>query len=81
MGKNKTLEMVMSGKQDANISFNALCRALRELGFDERIKGSHHIFTREGLDYQPNLQPDGAKAKAYQVKQIRDNLKKANLGE
>jgi len=38
------------------------------LGFSERIKGSHHIFTLEGKAAALNLQPDGAKAKAYQVK-------------
>ena len=41
------------------------------LGFEERIKGSHHIFTLEGRQAALNLQPDGSKAKAYQVKQVR----------
>lgn len=41
------------------------------LGFEERIKGSHHIFTLERRQAALNLQPDGSKAKAYQVKQVR----------
>ena len=42
------------------------------LGFKERIKGAHHIFTKDGVAEIINIQPlkDG-KAKAYQVKQIR----------
>jgi len=37
----KTLEKVLRGTFDANIGL------LRHLGLDERIKGSHHVFTRE----------------------------------
>jgi len=39
--------------------------------FDERIKGDHHIFTRDGIDEILNLQPLHGKAKSYQVRQIR----------
>ena len=42
------------------------------LGFEERIRGSHHIFTRDGVEEILNLQPKGAKAKSYQVKQVRN---------
>jgi hypothetical protein len=44
---------------------------LTRLGFDERIKGDHHIFTMAGIDEIINLQPKGSKAKPYQVKQVR----------
>ncbi|HYP28313.1 MAG TPA: type II toxin-antitoxin system HicA family toxin [Blastocatellia bacterium] len=44
---------------------------LRYLGFDERIRGSHHIFTKLDVEEIINLQPKVAKAKAYQVKQVR----------
>ena len=37
-----------------------------------RIRGSHHIFTRERVEEILNLQPKGAKAKSYQVKQVRN---------
>jgi len=53
---------------------------LRHLGFDERIRGSHHIFTKEGLEDILNLQPKEAKAKPYQVKQVRNVILKYKLG-
>jgi hypothetical protein len=67
----KTLLHVLRGTSDANISFDDLCQLLRHLGFDERIRGSHHIFTKEGVGEILNLQPKDGKAKPYQVKQVR----------
>jgi hypothetical protein len=58
----------------AGIRFNDLRALLRRLGFAERIKGSHHIFTRERVDEILNLQPKGSMAKPYQVKQVRKVL-------
>ena len=40
----------------------------------------NHIFTRENVEEILNLQPKGAKAKAYQVKQVRRVLVKYRLG-
>lgn len=68
----KTLERVLRGTSDANIGFEDLCSMLRHLGFAERIRGSHHIFAREGVPEILNIQPRGGKGKAYQVKQIRE---------
>ena len=48
--------------------------------WDERIRGSHHIFTKEGIEEILNLQPKQGKAKAYQVKQVREMLLKYQLG-
>jgi len=45
-----------------------------------RIKGSHRIFSQKDIDEIINLQPDGSKAKAYQIKQIRDIIIKYQLG-
>ena len=67
----KTLLQVLRGSSDSNVSFDELCSLLRHLGFDERIRGSHHIFTKLDAEEIINLQPKGAKAKAYQVKQVR----------
>jgi len=53
---------------------------LRRLGFDERIRGSHHIFTKDGIEEILNLQPKGANAKPYQVKQMRNVILKYKLG-
>ena len=59
---------------------DSLCQLLRSLGFDERIRGSHHIFTQDGIEEILNLQPKKGKAKAYQVKQVRDAILKYQLG-
>lgn len=72
--------LILSGRSDANIDFNALCRLLNEFGFDERIKGSHHIFTRKDVEEIINIQPVNSKAKAYQVKQVRNLILKYKLG-
>ena len=67
----KTLERVLRGNADANIRFGDLCALLSHLGFAERVRGDHHIFTRDGVAEILNLQPRGGKAKAYQVRQVR----------
>jgi hypothetical protein len=67
----KTLEKVLSGASDTNIGFADLRNLLAALGFEERIKGGHHIFTLEGERAAINIQSDGSKEKPYQVKQVR----------
>jgi predicted RNA binding protein YcfA (HicA-like mRNA interferase family) len=79
---NKLLTKLMLGASDANFSFSDLCQILQILGFEVRIKGSHHIFTKEGVAEILNLQPqkaDKSKAKAYQVKQVRAVILKYKL--
>ena len=68
----KTLLKILSGFSDKDISFSELCNMLKYLGFEERIKGSHHIFFKEGIEEILNIQPKKSKAKPYQVKQIRN---------
>lgn len=81
MGKyEKLLIRILRGTSDANISFEALCQLMRNFGFDERIRGSHHIFTKEGVEEILNFQPIKSKAKAYQVKQARYVILKYKLG-
>jgi hypothetical protein len=80
MGKHeKLLLQVLRGTSDANIPFEGLRALLHWLGFEERIRGSHYIFTREGVAEILNLQPKGAQAKAYQVKQVRQVILKYKL--
>lgn len=72
------------GMRAAGHSRADLRNLLLALDFEERIKGSHHIFTLEGRQAALNIQPDGSKAKAYQVKQVRQIIiehKLANDGE
>lgn len=79
MGK-EILDKVLSGLSDKNIRFEDLRKLLISLGFDERIKGDHHIFTKSNIIEIVNIQPlkDG-KAKAYQVKQVRNLILKYKL--
>lgn len=76
----KILEKVLSGLSDKNIKFEDLRKLLLNIGFKERVKGSHFIFYKERIKEIINLQPlsDG-KAKAYQVKQVRELLLKYKL--
>lgn len=76
---DKIRERVLLGYTDANIDFDDLRRLLNSLGFAERIKGSHHIFTRAGVEEIINVQPKSNKAKAYQVKQIRNIILKYKI--
>jgi hypothetical protein len=76
---DELLSRVLRGASDANIPFNQLCNLLRRLGFEERIRGDHHIFTKNGVEEIINLQPKGNKAKPYQVKQVRGVILKYRL--
>ena len=67
--RDKLLDGILGGASDANIAFDELCQLLRRMGFDERIRGSHHIFRKHGVEEKINLQRDGNKAKTYQVRQ------------
>ncbi len=78
--RDKLLLKVLRGTSDANISFEALCQLLCNLVFEERIRGSHHIFSKEGVAEILNLQPKQGKAKAYQVKQVREIILNYQLG-
>jgi predicted RNA binding protein YcfA (HicA-like mRNA interferase family) len=69
---HKLLEQILRGNADANIPFSGMVQLLRRLGFAERIKGDHHIFSRDGVAEILNLQPRGNKCKPYQVKQVRN---------
>jgi hypothetical protein len=69
---SKTLDRVLRGNADANIRFDDLCHLLIHLGFAERIRGDHHIFTRDGVAEILNLQPRNSQAKPYQIKQVRE---------
>ncbi len=50
------------------------------LGFEKRIRGSHHIFRKQGVEEKMNLQRDDNKAKAYQVRQVRAIILRYRLG-
>ncbi len=80
MGRtDKILFQVLSGSADYNIRFDDLCGLLKLLGFDVRVKGSHHIFTRANVSEILNLQAKQGKAKPYQVKQVRETITRHGL--
>lgn len=66
---------------DANLDFGELCALLDALGFSERVRGDHHIFTRGDIEEILILQPRDGKAKAYQVRQVRGVILRYKLGE
>ncbi len=76
----KLLFQILRGTSDANIPFDELRQLLLRIGFEERLRGSHHIFRKEGIEEKINLQRDAGKAKAYQVRQVRMILLKYKLG-
>lgn len=78
--RDKLLNRILTGTSDANIDFDDLCQMLHRLGFDERIRGSHYIFRKQGIEEMINLQRDGSKAKVYQVRQVRNVILKYKLG-
>ena len=77
---DKLLMRILKGGSDANIPFAGLCELLRHLGFTERIRGSHHIFFKDGVEEILNLQPRDNLAKPYQVKQVRRVILQYGLG-
>jgi hypothetical protein len=77
----KLLFKVLRGTSDANISFNDLCGLVKRFGFEERTRGSHHVFRKAGVEEKINLQRDDDKAKPYQVRQVRALILKYKLGD
>jgi predicted RNA binding protein YcfA (HicA-like mRNA interferase family) len=78
--KSKLINKILSGKADQSITFNELVKVLELLNFESRIKGSHYIFYKDEVEEIINIQAKkDNKAKAYQVKQVRDLIHKYNL--
>jgi predicted RNA binding protein YcfA (HicA-like mRNA interferase family) len=78
--RSKIFTKILSGLADKNIDFIDLTRLLHDLGFDCRIKGSHHIFFKNDIEEIINIQPkQDNKAKPYQVKQIRNLILRYNI--
>lgn len=82
MGKyDKLIDKILRGSSDANIPFDDLRGLLIRLGFDERIRGSHHVYRKEGIEEKLNLQQDDSKAKPCQVRQVRFIIIKYHLAD
>lgn len=72
---------LIGGQADNNIDFDELCRYLELIRFALRPSrsSSHHIYTRDNVQEIVNPQPDGSKARAYQVKQVRELTQRYQL--
>jgi len=79
--RKQVLQQVLQGTADSNIRFDDLRSLLAALGFSERVRGSHHIFTRPDVVEILNVQPRGSFAKSYQVKQVRAVIVRYKLAE
>jgi len=79
--REKFLAKILRGMNDSDIAFDELCQLLYYFGFSSRVKGSHHIFYRDDIDEIINIQPIGGKAKAYQVKHVRNIIINYKLGD
>ena len=80
MNAKKLLERMASNAY-RNVSFGDLTRLVEALGFRlMRVEGSHHVYAKEDIREQPNLQPDrNGQAKAYQVRQVQKLIEKYDL--
>ena len=77
----RLLRTILGGRSDANIRFDDLRALMRHLGFDERIRGSYHVYRKQGIPEKVNLQRDDGNAKPYQVKQLRRLALRYHLGD
>jgi hypothetical protein len=69
VNKRKLLAKAMNSPH--NLGFPDFLALIEAFGFVLlRQRGSHHIFARPGLVEIMDVQPQGGKAKAYQVKQL-----------
>ena len=63
-----------------NLRFEEACALARAFGFHlSRVSGSHHIFVHPSVRELQNLQDVRGKAKAYQVRQLLQLVRRYNL--
>jgi predicted RNA binding protein YcfA (HicA-like mRNA interferase family) len=76
----KIYNAVISGKSDNNIKYTDFQNLIVGLGFEfQHQEGSHRFYAHKIYPAIMNIQPDGNKAKGYQVRQLRSLIKKFNL--
>jgi len=74
----KTWRLIRSGSRI--VAFDDLVKVATAFGFvHDRTAGSHRIFNHPGLPGMLNLQPDGNRAKPYQVRQLVKLVEKYRL--
>lgn len=79
--RKKTYRRMRQGSVHQNIRFGDLRLLLLDVGYKERVRGSHHVFTKPGFPLL-NLQViDGGKCKRYQVRQAFDVLRQLHVAD
>jgi len=77
---DKTKAALLDSAKDYGHRFTDVVNCLKAEGWKQRIKGSHHIFTHSGVPILLNLQSEkNGKAKAYQMRQVRQVFEKFKL--
>ena len=81
MNKGDKLRIkLLKGEGLNNWSFSDAQMLLKHLGFElERISGSHYQYRHAQSRAKQNIQNHRGKAKAYQLRQIRDTIKEHGL--
>lgn len=69
--RDKDINRLLDARNDANTDFELLVRVLERLGYEVRIRGSHHAFRKPGAPVKPTLAAHGKVAAPYQVRQVR----------
>ena len=78
----KLYNKVMSGKSDHNIRFKDFEKLIVQLGFCLLNQtGSHSTYAIPGVYAHITINPDGNKAHGYQVKKLRNFIRKNGLGK
>ncbi len=63
-----------------SFTFKDLQQLVESAGFRlKRVRGSHHVYTREEIVEIINIQPKGKMAKPYQVRQVVGLIDKYGL--
>ena len=75
----KVYQAVISGMSDYNIQFNDFYNLMIALGFEAKHQKGSHIKLVHPSGAIMEVQRDGSKAKGYQVKQLRQIIKKEGL--
>lgn len=67
-------------RNPAGLKFANLCKLAESFGFTlQRQRGSHRVYTHDGIKQIMNFQNDRGMAKAYQVRQLLACVEQNNL--
>lgn len=79
----KIYHCIMEGTHDKNMKFRDLQRLLDALGFCQKeSNGDHSLYNYPEIEELINIQPEKrnhSKAKPYQVRQIREFIRKNDI--